>query len=178
MRRSLKYLGVVLIIVGAMLTVMPTAGFSNIAGERGVDVSIADDNSAFVAISDSDRVVRNPGGAQVTEIVNNLESSVTVQYEASVDTNALEVEEPSDTVTIFEGSAEPIEVRCTPSVGGSGTATLQIDIIEAQGDSATVTDATLETTVEYRCPPPSKGGGKGGGNPGNGDPGNSNGRGR
>ncbi|SEF65587.1 AsmA family protein [Halobellus limi] len=165
MNRSLLYVGLLFILVGATLTIVPTASFSTIAGDRPVDVSVADDSEAFVAVANTQTPVTQPGdGVAVAELVNNLDASMTVEYEASVTSGSVAVENPSRTVTIPQGGREPITVACSPPGGGAGTATLRIDVVEARGGSATITDATLETTVEYDCP------GRPGGGPG--QPGN------
>ncbi|WP_435185953.1 hypothetical protein [Halobellus sp. EA9] len=153
MQRSFQYIGLSLVILGAMLTIVPTGSFSTIAGDRPVDVAVAGDSEAFIAIIDTNNEVTQPGSATtVAELENNLESSMTVEYEASVDTDALAVQNPSETTTIRQGGRTPLEVTCSPPNGGSGTATLTVEIVEATGQSATIKDATLEVPVEYDCP--------------------------
>ncbi|WP_049985336.1 hypothetical protein [Halobellus rufus] len=154
-----KLVGVLFIVVGAGAAAVPTGSFSTIAGDRPVDVSVADDSAAFVAVAGTDTVVSQPGdGVDVAHLRNNFESAATIEYEASVDASAVSVENPSDTVTIGPSGSTPISAVCAPPAGGSGTATLQVSIVEADAGNARVTDATLETTVEYDCP-----GGAGGG---------------
>lgn len=153
MQRSLQYVGLSLVVLGAMLTVVPTGSFSTIAGDRPVDVAVAGDGDAFLAIVDTNNEVTKPGSSvTVAELENNLNSSMTVEYEASVDTDSLSVATPADTTTIRQGGREPLEVTCSPPNGGSGTATLTVDVIEAAGQSAVIRDATLEAPVEYDCP--------------------------
>ncbi|MFA1609980.1 hypothetical protein [Halobellus rubicundus] len=166
MQRSLQYIGLSLVILGAMLTIVPTGSFSTIAGDRPVDVAVAGDSEAFIAIDGTNNVVTQPGSSTtVAELENNLDSGATVQYEASVSVGSLSVANPSETVTIPQGGTTPIEVSCVPPKGGAGTATLTIDVIEAESDSATITGATLEAPVEYDCP-----GRSGGGPPDPGEP--------
>ncbi|WP_336021593.1 hypothetical protein [Halobellus salinisoli] len=159
MHRALLYVGVAFVLVGAMLAIVPTASFSTIAGDRPVDISIADDSEAFVAIDSTDTGVTQPGnGVAVAALVNNLGSPMTVEYEASVDAEPVTVEDPTETVTIERGETAPIRVVCAPPEGGSGTATLTINVIEARSGTTTVSDATLSTSFDYDCP----GGGPGG----------------
>ncbi|WP_144906343.1 DUF4097 domain-containing protein [Halobellus captivus] len=163
MRRAWLYVGLAFVLVGAMLTIVPTASFSTIAGDRPVDVSVADDSAAFVAVSNTNTPVSQPeNSVAVAELVNNLDGAMTIEFEASIDSSTVAVETPSDTATVQQGGRHPIYAACSPPNGGSGTATLQIDVIEARGGSATVTDATLETLVEYDCPGKGGGGGPGG----------------
>jgi len=153
MQRSLQYVGLSLVVLGAMLTVVPTGSFSTIAGDRPVDVAVAGDGDAFLAIIDTNNEVTQPGSrVTVAELENNLNSTMTIEYEASVGTDSLSVANPAATATIRQGGREPLEVTCSPPNGGSGTATLTVDVIEASGRSATITDATLEAPVEYDCP--------------------------
>lgn len=170
MSRSLWYLGVLLIIAGVVFSAVPTGSYSTIAGSRPVDVSIADDDSAVIALVDTGESVTNPGqgggGTPVARLFNNFDSTLTVRFDVAVDTEAVTVSDPEDPVTIAPSDGHQITARCTPSVGGSGTATLTVTVIEATGDRARVTDAVLTAQFPYDCP-----GGGGGGNeprPGNG----------
>jgi hypothetical protein len=153
MRRSFQAIGLSLIVLGAMLTIVPTGSYSSIAGDRPVDVTVAGDSEAFVAIIDTNNEVTQPGNpVTVAELENNLNSSMTVEYEASVDTDALAVRNPDQTRTVRQGGRAPLEVTCSPPNGGSGTATLTVEVVEAAGQSATIRDASLEVPVEYDCP--------------------------
>jgi len=153
MYQWLKVVGLLLIVVGAGAAAVPTGSFSSIAGDRPVDVSVADDSAAFVAISGTDNVVSQPGnGVAVATLRNNFESSATIEYEASIDASAVAPEQSSRTVSLGPGESTPISAVCTPPSGGAGTTTLQVSIVEADAGNAKVTDATLETTVEYDCP--------------------------
>ncbi|ADQ68703.1 hypothetical protein C499_13190 [Halogeometricum borinquense DSM 11551] len=166
MSRSLWYLGLLLIIGGVTLGAVPTSSYSTIAGDRPVSVSVADDDEAFLALTETGATVRNPGngdgnsGTAIASLVNNLDSDMTVSYEASVDTDAVSLKTTSETTTIDRGSQERIFASCNPPNGGSGTATLTVTVNEAEAANAKITDATLQAQFDYDCP------GNGGGHPG------------
>ncbi|WP_435064836.1 hypothetical protein [Halobaculum sp. EA56] len=152
MSRSLWYLGVILIIGGLAFSVVPTGSYGTIAGDRPVDVSVASDSEAFVALQGAKNQVSGSGdGSVVAYLTNNLQSSMTIEYEATVRSDTVSVEQSSNTVTVSRGSRHGITVACSSQNSGSGTATLEVTVIEAKTGSATVRDATLETTFEYDC---------------------------
>ncbi|MFB1065050.1 hypothetical protein [Natrinema sp. H-ect4] len=164
MARLLLYVGLALMVVGVGLFAVPTGSFSSIGGDRPVDISLADDDNAFLGMHETGVEVNHPTKAvRVAEIRNNFDSSLTVSYEASIDSDAVSLEHPSESVTISQGSNQAIRATCAPPNGGSGTATLTVTVHEAEADGTTLSEATLEASVNYDCPgkpsgPPAEGG--------------------
>jgi hypothetical protein len=179
MNRSLWYLGLLLIATGVTVSAVPTGSYSTIAGDRPVDVSVADENEGPIALvetgNDVTRPGRGPGNAPgngngpgnapgsgnddgnqpetaVAAFVNNMDTAVTVTYEASVDADEVVLRTTSDEITIQRGGQKRLFAACDPPNGGAGTATMTVTVVEANADGTTISDAEFEAQFSYDCP--------------------------
>ncbi|MCO8265816.1 hypothetical protein ACOZ4B_09430 [Haloferax prahovense] len=166
MNQNLWYAGVLIAVLGVTLAAVPTGSFSSVSGQRPVDVSVVDDDRALVALEPTGEVVTSPSrgnAVAVGSIVNNLDTDVTVEYSARLDTNALSLAQSGGSPTLSRGGEHQVTAYCRRPNTGSGVATLIVEVDSAQADGVSISDATLEARVEYDCTS-----GNGGGNPGNG----------
>lgn len=161
MNRTLWHAGVVFVVLGVMLAVVPTGSYSSIAGERSVDVFVAADDSALVALQETGSVVDSTQqGTRIADVTNNIQSTADISYTVTAASDS--VTGTNGSVSLASGGSQALYAKCTtPPTGGSGTTqvTVTVDATTAN-QQTTVSDATFAFTVNVNCP------GGGGGKPG------------
>ncbi|WIV65764.1 hypothetical protein [Natrialbaceae archaeon AArc-T1-2] len=174
MTRILTVVAVGLIVLGAVAMAGPTFGFSTIASDRGVQVSTAEGEDAYLGMVSTDNEIDNEDGVEVATLYNNLYSdmdSVEVEVDIENDDDELETIDPPSEIGAEDDDA--VEVACEEvhGNGGEGEATITVTV-EAVANGVTITDASLEDEFEYDChpgdDPPEDPPGQGDDTPGNG----------
>ncbi|SDC34949.1 polymer-forming cytoskeletal protein [Natrinema hispanicum] len=170
MSRLVITLGSLFIVVGAALFAGPMYGFTSLAADRGVQVSTAAGEDAYVGIVPVDGDIESPSDeAEITTIQNNVGADITT-LEADVTFSSggsdLETTVPD---RIAAGDTAAVTVSCVGQGGQPGTETTTVDLVitEASTDDVTVTDMVVQATLTYDCNPGNPGGGPPGGSPGN-----------
>ena len=170
MSRLVITLGSLFIVVGAALFAGPMYGFTSLAADRGVQVSTATGEDAYVGIVPVDGDIEGPSDeAQIATIQNNVGADITT-LEADVTFSSgggdLEATVPD---RIAAGDTAAVTVTCAGQSGQPGTETTTADLVitKASTGDVTVTDMVVQATLTYDCNPGNPGGGPPGGPPGN-----------
>ena len=170
MSRLVITLGSLFIVVGAALFAGPMYGFTSLAADRGVQVSTATGEDAYVGIVPVDGDIESPSDeAQIATIRNNVGADITT-LEADVTFSSgggdLEATVPD---RIAAGDTAAVTVTCAGQGGQRGTETTTVDLVitKASTDDVTVTDMVVQATLTYDCNPGNPGGGPPSGPPGN-----------
>ncbi|MFC3957430.1 hypothetical protein [Halovivax cerinus] len=159
--RTLRTLGLVLVVAGAVLVTGPAFGFSTLSADRGVSVGTAPIDSALLAIEPTGETPSNQNDAVVIEITNNGNEQfdpLSAQAVIVDDTKgALAISSSFDSV-LDPGATTGLELTC--SGGGDGTATVAVTA-DAAASSFSIGNVSYTYTFSYSC----TGGGGGGTGP-------------
>lgn len=160
--QSIKHVGAVLAIVGALLAVGPSAGFSLLEADRGVSVQTAADPDANLGIESEGDVTGTPLKAdsdplRVGTLTNNVNEPLTVQDvtieligDASVDDGVLAVASPNTGDTIDVGTTANVTVECAAKeTVNEREVVVRVDGVE--GSTITVAEPTFNATVDIQC---------------------------
>lgn len=135
-------------IVALAASVFATGGFASVDADRGVDVSIADDDDAYLGISTETATVaaNRSDDERLASFTNRFEEDVTVDVtvvEGSDDHPTVENVSDPGTVAVGDTSHLTADVICE-----NGTASEDLTLeIDASGSDVAV-EATRQVTVE------------------------------
>lgn len=152
MRQTVRYLGLVLVVVGVVVGFSPTFGFATLTADRGLSVATADDGSALIALESTGATIDGTDGTVVATLRNNIDGPITTTFSPSVDAGALAVETSGGTETIASGDGRALSVSCGSASGESGTAQLQVTVPMATGQDVSIQNAILAIDIAYDCP--------------------------
>ena len=142
----LRTLSLVLAFTAAVGLVMGTAGFAAIDGDRGVEVTVTDDESAYFGINETDEV---PVNEPATPVVfwNQFDVPLTsLDVDPTAEGNAtVELVDAPDGIDVGGSAPVTVVVHCN----GEETVDLAFEVT-ATGDSVSV-DTTVERTFD--CAP-------------------------
>lgn len=146
----LAQLGVACLLVGAVVLVAPTFGFSTTAADRGATVATAEDPNALVGFEPTTESVAGVQD-QATAFVlrNNADQTLSLSTTTVLSTNDLRVASDGSG-TIAPGDATEVVLECDGG-GSAGTATVSTEVIEASGATLSILGASSSTTVDYQC---------------------------
>lgn len=140
---TLKTLSIVLAFTAAVGVVLGTAGFSAMDADRGVEVSVVDDEEAYLAVNQTTETVTNETETELIEYENrfgiDLETFDVEDVRVVGDAN-VSVEGFSGPDEIGAGETEPVTV--TLQCATEESVSLAFDV-EASGDGV-----SLSTTHE------------------------------
>ncbi|MCU4974387.1 polymer-forming cytoskeletal protein [Halobacteria archaeon AArc-m2/3/4] len=155
---TISKFGAAVLIVGAVILVGPTFGFSSIAADRGVGVSVSQENG-LVGLEPRENIQEiNRGNSRVVgEIGNNVDG--TMELTVSVEQAPLQITNEDELATLESGQTRDVEVACDGQGKGDGPITIIVDIAVVSS-GVTIEQASMDVPVSYNC----------GGPPGGGDP--------
>lgn len=153
--RNLHLLAVTCLLVGGVLLLGPSFGFSSITADRGTSVSTAPDDSALIALNKSVQgELDHQSYTTVGTLENNVDTSLGVDYRLSADHDGVSLQfdgqtgNPIDSNTnIVSSGAEEIALQCDSPGQMDGPVTVTAEVIQASGDGITISDATMDFTV-------------------------------
>lgn len=165
MSKIIKLVAVSLIAVGVVAMLAPSFGFSTVASDRGVQISTAENDRAFLGVDDvygGGEIVYN-GGTTIEpalELTNRLGTdadTVDVQIESvqGYEDNTLDIANHADLFDGLEdGETVTVELECSRDVEAetdeAGT-TVEFSV-NALGESASVTDLSVSVSnVRFDC---------------------------
>lgn len=154
-----------LIVLGAMIMTGPMFGFSTIAGDRNVTVTTADDPNAHLGIEGvySGQTITSGDAQSLIRLTNQFDQTLggtdgTIDVEVInvsgdiQDNSSLAIDrEPSQ---LDPGEGGNVDVICVDeTIHGKNTVDVTLRVVEASGQSVSVTDATVDpvTNVEVQC---------------------------
>lgn len=155
------------VVVGMLLLVGPSFGFSSFAADRGTDIRTATDSNAYLGIESAGDVSGTELRAdsdplRVGTLVNNVDESLEVQDvtiqstgDGSVDGSLLAVASPTTGDTIAAGDATDVTVECAAKQSvGPQNIVVRVDGVEGTtiriaeptfNASDVTTDSTMQT---------------------------------
>lgn len=147
MKCALRGIALVLVLVGTATLLVPSMAFSSVDADRTTNVSVADDQSN--ALLGMTQLVSSIGGTtSVARITNNLDEDLnTLDTAVSLNTTDLSINQDFDN-SLLSGDSTDLVLDCEKR---SGTATVNISVNEASGPDVTITDPSLNFTVDYDC---------------------------
>lgn len=164
MARLPTIVAVVLIIFGVVAMAGPTFGFSTIAGDRAVNIAVADENAYLEAEEAyNDQRITSGDAQPLIELTNNFAEKVggdngEIIVEVSEvsgdieDNNALQVENVP--IELEPGKKGNVEVICADEeINGVNTVDVSLQVTNFSGQFVSVTDKTVDqvTDVEIQC---------------------------
>lgn len=156
MVRKLTVLGIGLVLLGAVLIVGPTFGFSTIAADRGVSVSTSV-NDGLIGIEDNGVTVDNPGGEEIGNLKNNVGGSMTIS-DVSVDEAGLQLDNADEIEGAEIGDSIGVEVSCEnpqQDVSGDSISIIAGDVQFEDNDGeslgVSIQNARLKFESDYTC---------------------------
>jgi len=144
MVRKLVFLGIGLLLLGAVLIVGPTFGFSTLAGDRSVSVSTSA-NDGLIGIEDNGVTVDNPGGEEIGNLENNIGGSMIID-DVSVDEAGLELDNADEIEGAEIGDVIGVEVSCEnpqQDVSGDSISIIAEDVQFEDSDSVSIQNVRL-----------------------------------
>ncbi|WP_255170675.1 hypothetical protein [Natrononativus amylolyticus] len=142
----------VLILLGIAALIAPTFGFSTLASDRGVSVSVAENDRALVAlVGEEFEDLPNNEFVEVASLENNMDEQLTVDYRISTDHDEPIISFDGDDGNEVSGTteinqAEGIELNCGP--GNNDVITLTVNIEEASNSYVTVQNAEMKLVFD------------------------------
>lgn len=147
MTGGIRRVALVFVLVGAAALVTPSLAFSSVDADRGSTIATADDPSnANLGMT---QLVGSIGGTNsVARITNNMDQDLgTLDVDVSINTSDLIVSDGFDN-SLPAGDSTDLVLDCDRRMG---TALVTINVVEASGPTVTITDPTLEFTLDYDC---------------------------
>lgn len=98
-----------------------TAGYSAIQAERSVDVTVADDENAYLAVENTNDSIENGSTRGVLRVTNQFGRDVDLAVEDVETTGSVEYDSVGGTngdVTLHAGEDEEIKASCTGTSDG------------------------------------------------------------
>lgn len=143
---ELKALSLALAVVASTGLLLGTFGFGAASADRGVSVSVADDDSAMVGYQASDRLAPVGERVALATVTNRLPGDVSV-VSVSVDAGSFTVSDVSEP-SLSPGTAAAIEgtVDCKP--GETGTVEVSVTL---EGDGVTAAISGETRSFELTC---------------------------
>lgn len=163
---TLRRVGLMLVVVGALALVTQVVAFSSVSANRAANLTVVDDPDAYLGMKNaSDLGVGTfSGTGNVSRITNNLNQDLhTLDVDVTItnDDDRLAVSDGFDG-SLAAGDSTKLELSCQR--GGSGTATIQVDVPLASGTAVNIEGASISFDLDYDCQGRSGGGGPGNGN--------------
>lgn len=179
--KSLYRLGVLFVVLGLLITLSATYGFSMISTDRDVALSAAENDSALLAYENVQQNAVTPDSPEtVAEFTNNANSSINLTYEISTGNEDVLVDPERnhkvlrESVPVSAGDKEDIALICDPNGSPSGprdSISITVTVIEAGNGELTIQDLSFEKAVNVDCQGTDNGNNPGNrDNPGNGGP--------
>ncbi|MFB1064764.1 hypothetical protein [Natrinema sp. H-ect4] len=150
------------LVVGTLLLVGPSFGFSSFAADRGTDIRTAADSNAYLGIESAGDVSGTELRAdsdplRVGTLVNNVDESLEVQDvtiqsigDGSVDDSLLAVASPTTGDTIAAGDATNVTIDCAAKQSvGPQNVVIRVDGVE--GTTIRIAEPTFNATVDIQC---------------------------
>ena len=140
---TLKTISIVLAFTAAVGLVMGTAGFASIDGDRGIEATVTDDESAYFGINETDEIPMNEPAVPVV-FWNQFDVPLTsLDVEPTAGGNAtVELVDAPDEIDVGGSAPVTVFVHCN----GEETVDLAFEVT-ATGDSVRV-DTTVERTFD------------------------------
>lgn len=161
MVRKITIFGIGLILLGAVLIVGPTFGFSTIAADRGVNINAAGDEDAYISIATdnvyNDERITLEDSQPLVNLENKFGQTVggddgTVRVEVvdvSGDIDDNDVIEMSGSPTIDPGENTDIEFICrNDEPRGTNTIDVLLEVSKVSGSTVSVEKRLLEESIE------------------------------
>lgn len=146
---TLKTLSIVFAFTAAVGMVLGTTGFAAMSADRGIEVSVVDDDSAYLAVNQTADTVPPDNETTVIELENRFGidlDTVTVDTVRVADENANVTVEtfsgPKDHEGVGAGEAAPVTVTLSCTAAEPASVTLAFDV-RASGEGV-----DLSTTYE------------------------------
>ncbi len=147
----LKLASVVLAAVASTGLVFGSVGFSAVAADRGVSVSVASDENALVGYESGTVNVTGNEGVDLVTVANRLSSSASVvNVEVESDDSAVEVNVTSKPESIPIGEEGTVEANVDCQGQASATVTVSVTV-EADGVTAAISGDTETRSFEVEC---------------------------
>lgn len=160
--QSIKHIGVAVTIIGTLLVIGPSAGFSSLEADRGIGVQTAADPDAYLGIESEGDVTGtelrgNSDPLTVGTLTNNVSETLEVRDvsvasigDDSVDDTIVAVASPDAGDTIETGSSSGVTVECADDQSvGEREVTFRVDRVE--GESISIAGPRFNTTVDIQC---------------------------
>ena len=146
---TLKTVSIVLAFTAAIGMVLGTAGFTAMNADRGIEVSVVDDESAYLAANQTTDTVPSGTHTTVIELENrfgiDLDTVTVDDVRVAAENSNVTVEAfsgPKDHEGVEAGEAAPVTVTLSCTATESASVTLTFDV-RASGDGV-----DLSTTYE------------------------------
>jgi hypothetical protein len=166
MNRPLTIAAAVLLVAGLLVGGLQTAGFERVSADRQVDVDVADEDSAYLAVSDQygGQTVRNAlcfffGCFQFEQprAAADLENRFTGEY-STVQASVTSVQNaPDETLEVrgtpgqlAAGGTGGFEIGCTGDRRAEGQGDVTVTI-RVTGSAIAIDTQTVIEGVEYNC---------------------------
>lgn len=165
---TLRRVGLLLVVVGALALVTQAIAFSSVSANRTAELTVVDDPNAYLGMENaSDLGVGTFNGTEnVSRITNNLNQDLhTLDVDVTItnDNDSLVVSDGFDG-SLPAGDSTKLELSCDR--GRRGTATVQVEVIRASGATVEIEGASITFDLEYDCTGGGVGPPGGGGQPG------------
>jgi hypothetical protein len=146
----MKYLGMAMVVSGAVLVLVGSGAFSSTDASRTVHVQVADSPDAYIGLEKIDQDVTKSGSTDVFSIQNNIGRTVEVQTTLQTGSK-LQTADDADGSIIDPGAKIQASVECDR--GGTGQEQVTLTIVNAvtSDNSFSVSDASITNTVVYDC---------------------------
>lgn len=160
--QRIKYTGVTLTVIGALLVIGPSAGFSFLEADRGIDVQTAADPNAYLGVESEGDVTGtelrgDSDPLKVGTLSNNVDEPLEVQDvridsigDDTVDDTILSIASPITGDTIETDGSTGVTVECADDQSvGEREVTVLVDPVE--GETVSVAGPTFNATVDIQC---------------------------
>ncbi|WP_199058289.1 hypothetical protein [Halorubrum sp. C191] len=127
-----------------------TAGYSAIQAERSVDVTVADDENAYLAVENTNDSIENGSTRGVLRVTNQFGQEVDLAVEDVETTGSVEYESENganDEVTLATSETAEINASCA----GTNDGTLEVMLI-IESDDNELSVRTMQV-VDISCNP-------------------------
>jgi hypothetical protein len=150
---KLKLASIVLAAVASTGLVFGSVGFSAVAADRGVSVSVASDEHALVGYQTEDVEVAGTANVTLVTVENRLPSdaAVTNVTVATNDPN-VSVSNPS-TPAVSLGAEETVQADVSCSVATTTNVSVSVTV-EGEGTTAAISGDTMTRTFQLTCKTP------------------------
>jgi hypothetical protein len=126
-----------------------SAGYTTIQAERSVDVAVADEGEAFLAVEGQAPTVENGSSGTAFNITNRLGHQVALTVRESYADGSVELGAVTDggrETTIDDGNSTDVTARCTGTTDG----TLEVTVRAESGDGEISVRIVRSTEVDCR----------------------------
>ena len=130
-----------LFVIAAVIT--GTAGYSSIQAERSVDVAVANEGDAFLAVEGQSPSIQNGTSEDAFEVANQLGQPVDLTVQVLTAGGDVELGSVSKETIDGDGATADIDARCTGTDGG----TLEITVRAESSDGDVMVQVDRSTMV-------------------------------